>query len=507
MTTKHPRSATLAVGDQHATITSNPFLTGNFAPVSQEQTVTDLAVTGAIPEHLDGRYLRNGPNPIGQIDPVAYNWFIGDGMVHGVRIRDGKAEWYRNRWVRNRPVTKALREPSHGRASTGLDAATNTHVISQAGRTFAVAEAGAPVFELTDELDSVGPCDFDGTLPGAYSGHTQRDPATGELHAVSYYFGWGNRVQYTVVGTDARVRRTVDIEVGGSPMMHNFSLTEKHVIIYDLPVTFDPGIAAATTAPRFLRGAARLMMSATIGRTRIPDPLSRAAARRATSNGDFPYSWDPTYQARIGVLPREGGADDIRWFDIDPCYVFHPVNAYEDGDTIVLEVPRYAKVFDHHRHGPTEAPPTLDRWVIDLVGGEVRTSGIDDVLQEFPRIDERLTGSRHRYAYTSASRNDSFAANGDPWFDTVLKHDFRRGTSTARQFGAGKEIGEFSFVPRSPDAAEDDGVLMGFVYDKATGRSDLTLLDAASLDTVAAIHLPTRVPSGLHGNWIASPAS
>ena len=475
---------------------TNPYLEGNFAPIDTEHTVTDLPVTGTIPRHLDGRYLRNGPNPIGEIDPATYNWFLGDGMVHGIRIRDGKAEWYRNRWVRNGPVADALGEPRHGkRTTTGMDLATNTSVIGHAGRTFALVEGGAPVFELTEELASVGPCDFDGTLPGAYTAHPQRDPVTGELHAVSYYFGWGNRVQYTVLDRDARVRRAVDIEVSGSPMMHNFSLTEKHVLIYDLPVTFDTGLAAEASVPRFLRGAARLMLSALIGDRRIPDPMSAMASRQLKPNMRMPYRWNPNYPARIGVLPRDGGSGDVRWFDVDPCYVFHPVNAYDEGDGIVVEVPRFDRVFDRDLHGPGETPPVLDRWVVDLTAGKVRTERIHDAHQEFPRIDERLLGRKHRYAYTSAMRDND-------WFDSVLKHDVSRGKTDAHTFGGGKEVGEFVFVPHADDAAEDEGVLMGFVYDKATDRSDLTLLDAATLETVANIGLPTRVPAGFHGNWV-----
>src|SRR5207249_5643903 len=102
-----------------------------------------------------------------------------------------------------------------------------------------IVEAGGFPYELTEQLDTVGPCNFDGTLPGAYSAHPLRDPGTGELHAISYYWGWAGSVQYSVVGRDGRVRRLVDIDVGGSPMMHSFSLTERHVVIYDLPVTFD----------------------------------------------------------------------------------------------------------------------------------------------------------------------------------------------------------------------------------------------------------------------------
>ena len=79
----------------------NPFLEGAFAPVEEETTAFDLPVTGRLPAELTGRYLRNGPNQLGLDDPN-YHWFLGPGMVHGVRLRDGRAEWYRNRWVRSR---------------------------------------------------------------------------------------------------------------------------------------------------------------------------------------------------------------------------------------------------------------------------------------------------------------------------------------------------------------------------------------------------------------------
>src|SRR6266568_2362656 len=227
----------------------NRYLEGGFAPLQQEFTLTDLAVTGTIPEHLDGRYLRNGPNPVGELDPELYHWFLGDGMVHGVRIRDGKAEWYRNRWVRGPRTARALGEEPRGAAARVIGIGANTNVIGHAGRTLAIIEGGGSAYELTDELDTVGVCDFDGTLAGGYTAHPKRDPGTGELHAVSYSFARGRTVQYSVIGVDGRARRTVDIEVGGSPMMHDFSLTENYVVFYDLPVTLDnrmvAGIATA----------------------------------------------------------------------------------------------------------------------------------------------------------------------------------------------------------------------------------------------------------------------
>lgn len=489
------------VGDS---VMSNGYLDGNYAPVRQEHTVTELAVTGVIPGHLDGRYLRNGPNPVAESDPRTYHWFLGDGMVHGVRLRDGKAEWYRNRWIRAPIVAEVLGEPtSRRRHRAGIELiGANTNVLSHAGRTLALAEGGLASYELTDELNTVGPCEFDGALSGGYTGHPKCDPDTGELHAVSYSFGRGNTVQYSIIGIDGRVRQIVDVTVTGSPMMHDFSLTKNHVVFYDLPVTFDPNQGAEIVVPRGLRAPARLMLSALVGRIRVPDPIMAMVGQWIRGNANMPYSWDPTYPARIGILPRQGGADDIRWFDLDePCYVFHPLNAYDEGDTIILDVVRHPKIFDTKFHGPNEGATTLDRWIVDLADGKVRETRLDDRPQEFPRIDERLLGRPYRYGYAL----QAVFGTGTIAVDSVLKHDLYQGRTVVRRLGQHRYPSEFVFIPNSSVAPEDDGVIMGFVYDATTNRSDLILLDAATLDTIAAIHLPVRVPYGFHGNWDPTP--
>ena len=176
----------------------NRFLQGSFAPVAKEITAFDLPVTGRVPAGLSGRYLRNGPNPLGLDDPD-YHWFLGAGMVHGVRLRDGRAEWYRNRWVRSKAVAEALGEKwPAGPVHAGMDFAANTHIIAHAGRTLATVEAGPLPYELSDELDTRGPCDFGGTLPGGFAAHTKLDPRTGELHAIAYFWAW-DHVQHVVV--------------------------------------------------------------------------------------------------------------------------------------------------------------------------------------------------------------------------------------------------------------------------------------------------------------------
>jgi carotenoid cleavage dioxygenase len=271
-------------------------------------------------------------------------------------------------------------------------------------------------------------------------------------------------VQYTVVDRDAHVRKIVDVATTGSPMLHDMSLTEKYAVIYDLPVVFD--------------------------------------AEMAMSGAGLPYKWDDEYPARVGLLPRDGEAEDVKWFDVEPCYVFHPMNAYDDGDRVVIDVVRHPKMFATDMHGPNEGLPSLDRWTVDIPAGKVLEERLDDQGQEFPRVDERLVGRRHRYGYAVAAGLDR---DGDIDFggNALLRHDMVSGETESHAFGPRRGAGEFVMVPSSPGAAEDDGVLMGFVYDGNRDASDLVMLDAATLDTVAEVHLPVRVPYGFHGNWVA----
>jgi carotenoid cleavage dioxygenase len=490
----------------------NPYLEDFLAPVSAEVTATDLSVTGHIPEHLDGRYLRNGPNPAAEVDPATYHWFSGDGMVHGVALRDGQAAWYRNRWVRSPAVCAAQGEP----APTGLNpragmlsVGPNTNVLAHAGRTLAMVEGGGANYELTDDLDTVGPCDFDGTLFGGFTAHPHRDPATGELHAVSYSFARGRTVQYSVIDTQGRARRTVDIEVSGSPMMHDFSLTDKYVVIYDLPVTFDPMQIMPINVPRQLSSATRLVVQSVLGRVRIPNPITAMMNRNPKPIHKMPYRWDPEYPARIGVMPREGGNSDVRWFDIEPCYVYHPLNAYSETDAqgaevLVLDVVRYARMFDRDLRGPGDSRPTLDRWTINLTTGAVSTKCRDDRSQEFPRINETLLGGKHRFGYTLGFEGGYLNQGASQMSTSLYKHDYANGSSVVAPLDPELIIGEMAFVPNPGATAEDDGILMGYGCHRGRDEGQLLLLDAQTLETVATVHLPQRVPMGFHGNWAPS---
>lgn len=484
----------------HPAPTASRYLQDNFAPVTEELTAVDLTVTGTLPDHLDGRYLRIGPNPIHE-QGEHFHWFLGEGMVHGVHLRDGRAQWYRNRWVRSADVAATLGEPVRGTPGSA-DFAANTNVLEHAGRTLALVEGGSPPYELTHDLDTVGPCDFGGTLPSrpgrpGYSAHPHEDPETGELHAISYSWMRGNRVDYSVLDPSGRIRRSVDITVHGSPMIHDFALTERHVVVLDLPVTFDVAEATADV-PRVARPLVRGLLGRIVGRNPVPEPMIARVARGGSGGApSLPYRWNSDYPARIGVLPRDADGDAIRWFDIDPCFVFHTLNAYDDGDTVVVDVVKHPRMFATVLDGPDEGPTVLSRFTLDLATGRAHERGFDQRSQEFPRHDERLTGRRHRYGW-------AVGFEGGRTGDVVLRHDLDAGRTDVRRLGDGLEASEFCFVPTPGGTAEDDGVLLGYVFDHGEGRSHLRVLDAASLEDVAAVHLPGRVPAGFHGNWAPS---
>jgi len=436
-------------------VAAGPFyLQGNFAPVFDEVTTHDLPVEGAVPPELRGTYLRNGPNPRAG-DPG--HWFLGDGMVHGVRLEAGRAAWYRNRWVRTRYLEEE--EPPLVRADHTIDhtvARANTNVIAHAGRILALVESSFPT-ELTPELDTVGLCDFDGGLRTSMTAHPKRCPETGELHFFGYGFAppW---LTYHRLDAQGRLVQSEEIPVPAPTMIHDFAITDGHLVFMDLPVVFTPELASA---------------------------------------GRFPYRWSEEHGARLGVLPKGGRGADTRWLEIDPCYVFHPMNAFERGNEIVLDVARYATLWDDGPEG--FAPAYLHRFGIDLEAEKVSEARLDDRAIEFPRVDERRVGRPNRFGYAVA----------DPIVpgrleSQLLKYDLETGAAAAHDFGPGRRPGEAVMAPAAPGAGEDEGWVMCFVHDAARDGSDFVILDARDFSgpPVARIELPQRVPFGFHGNWV-----
>ncbi len=440
----------------------HPFLSGVHAPMSEEKTLTDLAVTGVIPAALDGRYLRIGPNPIEQ-DPAGYHWFIGDGMVHAIALRDGKALWYRNRWIRSTAVGAALGEPPAPGPRRGHGDTVNTNVVDIGGRTFALVEAGSYPVELSDTLEDQRYNAFDETLAGSFTAHPHRDPLTGEHHGIAYDPSVPEIVRHIVISPEGKVLRELPIAVEHGPSIHDCAITPRFAVILDLPVTFS--------------------MKALIGGHR------------------FPFAWNPAHRARVGLLPRSGKAEPI-WCDVDPCYVFHAANAYDaDDGTVILDVVAYDTMFAESRRGP-DATGRFERWTIDPTTRGVSRRIIDTSPQEFPRGDERRLGQPYRYAYAIAVPDDG---NDQLIGATALyKHDLETGGRQVHDFGPGRFPGEFVFVPAAPDSREDEGWLIGLVIDMPRQTTDLVILDASAIAAppVGSIRIPHRVPPGFHGNFL-----
>lgn len=442
---------------------SNTFLEGPFAPVSQERTETQLEVIGALPVELNGLYARIGPNPIHSPNPATYHWFVGDGMVHGVRLSEGRALWYRNRWVGSDTVRKAQGRPMVDGPRRGVADVVNTNVFGHAGQVWASTEAGMLPMELDAQLETKrrGYFNADASLP--YSAHPHRDPHTGALHAVCYEATDPRHLHYVVIDAQGHLEKAERITVSNGPMVHDCAITRTQVIVLDLPVTFALG--------EVLKGSS------------------------------FPYKWNPRHPARVGLLPKSGSAKDIRWCDVDPCYVFHTCNAFDNDDgSVTLDVVVHDRMFDRSHIGPEleGSSITFERWLIRPQTGRVSRQEILRRSQEFPRFDERLTGEPYRYAYTVSF---DLVGQGER---ALLAYDLHTGEVKCKNFAPGEIPGEAVFVPRSAQAEENDGWLLTLVHEEGVERSSLYVIDARDIAAppVAVVRLPARVPLGFHGNWI-----
>lgn len=452
-------SSQLRRGVPHSPV--NPLIEGAYTPVPAEQTSTSMRVTGALPVELNGTFVRIGPNPIRVPNPGAHHWFAGEGMVHGVRLREGRADWFGSRWVKTDGVSKWLGEPPLPGRRNGVAEVVNINVIRHAGKLWALTEAGPLPIELDGELRSVRHSFFGLPKKAAFSAHPHLDPADGSLHAVCYEGGPGKAARYVALAADGTLSRDVAIPLPRNTMIHDCAITRSSVVVLDLPVKF--------SGREFWRGA------------------------------QVPYGWDGKCQARVGLLSRNGAASAMRWWNLAPCFVYHTCNAHDlDDGGVVLDVIVHGSTFDGAPLGD-KRPLSFERWTLDPDASEVRRSVWSDLEQEFPRFDERRTTRPHRYAYMVGFRPGSRDAQ------PLYKHDLTRGTVARHDFGAGRIPGEAVFVPRSDSAAEDDGWLLTYVYDLGSNTSELVVLDAADVAAAprASVHLPAPVPMGLHSNWIA----
>lgn len=457
----------------------DPHLSGLFAPITAEIDVTDLRVTGELPAELDGDYVRNGPNP--RFSPLGrYVYPLdGDGMVHRIRVRDGRAS-YTNRFVRT-PALVA--EEAAGRALwpgitgqaylPGADlvgpalAGTrkdlpDINVVRHGGRLLALAEA-APPFALADDLSTLGRETYDGALPAGMTAHPKIDPRTGELVVFCYHLQ-APYLTWSVIGPDGAVsRRPVAVTGIDRPVMiHDMALTATYVVLVVAPLFFD-----------------------------LP----------AAFRGGSPLSWEPERGTRIALVPRDGR--QVRWLATDAFWMWHAANAYDvptdgEGDpAVVLDLARWS------RPGgmvPGPADGGLARLVLDPGRGTVTSTLLADRPMEFPRIDDRSVSAGHRIIATSLKDAAHRLPAGDA--DTLGWYDDRTGrfdTWHAPELG----LGEQTFIPRPGDPDPTHGWWTTIATDRTDLTSRLLIIpaDDPTAGPVATVELPQRVPLGLHGSW------
>ncbi|EYF04359.1 carotenoid oxygenase family protein [Chondromyces apiculatus] len=495
----------------------NPYLQGNYAPYRAETETSALELaSGEVPRALSGALYRMGPAPRYEpLDPVRYHWFDGDGMVDAFHFEDGRVS-HRRRWVR---TDKFQQEERAGRALFGgirdLASATlpegwlalgftplellelrarsvlglplkedqirrivrsqdrsNTNVLPMAGRLLTLEESAA-AHELDPRtLETRGRYTFGGLLDFApMVAHPKIDPATG----VIYTFGYGSKapyITYYVFGADGSLRLRREIDAPYASMMHDFSVTETRAIFYHLPATLWMG---------------------------------------AKMQGRDAVRWEPSLGARLGVTSRDDAAAPVQWIDIPPCYLFHPMNAYDDGDAVVLDIARYPRLpfFDMGGESPnprfTDNPDArLTRLRVDLRSGTVTETLVDDAPMEFPVVDPRYAMRPYRYGW-GASRRGPAGAEGQ--LNALALYDHTQGHSRRRELGPKSFTSEPVIVPRHPDAPEGDAWLLAVVYHADEDRSELLILDALELDRtpIAVLRCPHRIPYGFHGNWYCVP--
>jgi carotenoid cleavage dioxygenase len=452
---------------------TSPYLQGNFAPVREEVSAARLSVVGELPRDLHGQFVRNGPNP--QFAPKGrYHWFDGDGMLHGVHLAGGEAS-YRNRYVQTQGFSI---ERAAGHSVWGglldmpdLDAphgmmfknAANTALAWHDGRLLALWEGGPPHEIKTPSLDTVGAYDFGGALEIPFTAHPKIDPETGEMVFFGYSPAAEPYASHGVVSAQGKLLRTVPIALPAGVMMHDFAITARYSLFLDLPFEFR---------------------------------LDRVF------EGKFPFVFDRERPSRYGLFPRHAtDSSALRWFEGPSCFVWHTLNAYEEGDEVVLLA---CRVSDTNALLPPEDSASKDtdagrlhRWRFNLSTGTTREEPLDEVQSEFPRINDAFMGRKNRYGYAGR-------ISGQDGFDGALKYDLETGRSWAYGLGPGRVSGEWVFAPRDGATAEDDGYLLSFVFDRAENRSELVILRAQDITQgpVARVLLPVRVPYGFHGIWL-----
>jgi carotenoid cleavage dioxygenase-like enzyme len=461
-----------------------PALSGNNAPVNQEDVFTEMEIIGQVPSDLNGLYVRNGPNAY--FPPNwRYHAYDGDGMLHAVQFQSGRVT-YRNRWIETSALQeekaaghalwKGIKEPwRKDRPDEPLKNTSNTDIKYHAGRLISMwYRSGMPYAVDPGTLQTMGTADYDGALQ-RISAHSRPDEHTGEL----LFFDYALKppyMQYGVIGPDRKLRHRIDVDLPGPSLPHDMAVTEHFTILHDFPLR--------------------------------PDPEALTAGR-------YKVKFFADQPSRFGIVPRYGKANEVRWFNAKPTYLLHVVNAWEEGDEVVMVGTPYRTYTDESGQIDTrrleqtihlrQRDFLLYEWRFDLRTGQTAERVIDDVLNtEFPVINSLYQGRRNRWTY-----NVLFPQGGreEPRFPGLVKYDLTTGGYVA--FSAGPQFfyNEPGFAPRDNAVEEDDGYLVTLVWNPVDVRSEIQIFDAKGArmaeGPVARIILPRRVPHGFHATFVS----
>ena len=460
---------------------SNFFLDGNFSPVADERDAENMEVIGAIPEDLQGHFLRVGPNPVHVFSEAAYHTFDGDGMIHAIEFDRGAAR-YRNRFIENEGFKlerergdwiykgmNSLMDPTPSRIPEGAPASknlANTAFAYHNNTLYALHEPSQPTVIDLPGLETVGSTDFGGKLTHPFTAHPKIDKKSGEMMAYGYSFQ-APFVSYSVIDERGELVHSTPITIPRSIFMHDFAVTEKYTLFLDFPITLDIG--------------------------------------RAISGGPA-VDFEPQYGSRIGVMPRYGTDEDVKWFEVETGVVIHTANAWDEGNEVVLQASR-SQTADIAGAGTSEGnnleenQGRLYEWRINLETGSVVERELSDIPCDFTRVNDDYACHKTRYVYAGIFNTERAFT-----FDGIMKYDNETGVTQAFKYGPNRHGGEAVFAPKVGSSCEDDGYLVCFVHDEATNQSECLVIDAQHLEAgpVATIVMPFRVPYGFHAGWVGA---
>ena len=433
-------------------------LIGNWAPVKEEITEHNLEIKGEVPRDLNGLFVRNGMNPV---SGYSDHWFFGNGMLHGIYLEDGKAS-YKNRYVKTPYYENDLNViSSFGDLSASP---ANTHIVNHAGKLLALEETSLP-WELNRDLETIGVQDYKGKLNTAMTAHPRVCPETGEMLFFAYSMMGEPYLYYHRVSKKGELVQTEPIEIPRPVMMHDWNITRNYVVFMDLPIVSDMDLAVSTGSP---------------------------------------FGFKPECGARLGVMPRDGNNSNVKWFDIDPCFVFHSFNSFEEGNKIILYVSRQQEAMVggfKDIYGGEKTVARLWRWIIDLENGRVSEEQLDDGACDFPRVNDNRIGLKSEHGYCMQIKTDVESLT---FGENLFKYHLESGKRTDHHLGCNVAGGEPVFAPKPGSIKEDQGWILSLVHDRNTRKSKLVIIDAEAFDQepVAEVMIPQRVPYGAHGSWI-----